>query len=158
MKTLTAKLAVAALLVAGSVQANVYVNTGMFVINANDAIQTATASWYSVQQGKTKLQRATGAAVNYGLPAAQFVAAAVLAARASGYTCNDCKYTPDFVKAHFTAPVAAAGLTMLTLGKYLYSNRTDAQVVADAAAEAAVAAAAQSATATAQADASKRRA
>lgn len=139
MKTLTAKLAVAALLVAGVAQANVPVlSTGMFVINANDAIQTASANWYATQKNATKVQR-------YGVPAAQLTAAALLAARANGYAdCRACAYTPEFVKNNFTPNAALAGLTLLTVGKYLYSNRTDAQVAADAAVVAAVQAQAQS--------------
>jgi hypothetical protein len=157
MKTLTAKLAVAALLVAGAAQAgqNLGISvlaTGAAVWHANDAFQNASATWYanqSAQQNKTRLQKAKAFVTNakgYALPAAQVVSAGLLAARAT-----NCPCTPNFVAAHVSQEQAVIFLTALTVGKKLYNDRTDAQVAADAAVVTAVETSAAQAAANAQA-------
>lgn len=143
MKTLTAKLAVAALLVCGAAQANTdLLIVGLTGWNINDATSTLSTNWANAQASKkaTKAQRLQATAVNYGLPAAQIAATGFLAARAAGLDLT--------VKAHdlnlVSSRQAFVGLAALTVGKYYYNNRTAAQVAADAAVVAAVQAEAQS--------------
>ncbi|MFI5333031.1 MAG: hypothetical protein ACHQVS_02930 [Candidatus Babeliales bacterium] len=159
MKTLTAKLAVAALLVAGAAQAEtntatVLASGVMATASVFDAGQSLATTWYAQQnKNASRLQRASGAAVNYGLPVAQIAATALLAARANGC---DCSVTNSVTGK--LSPLAALGaLTVLTTGKLLWNKRSAAQVTADAAVAAQVQASAQAAAQATTADASKRK-
>ena len=150
MKTLTAKLAVAALLVAGATvkadQFSAVLTTAAVAWNVNDASRTVSTNWYAAQASKkkTKLQKSVSAVTNYALPAAQVAAAALLAAKANGFC--PC----ERVDAYVTPTSAIVGLTALTLGNYYWNNRSAAQQAADAAVVSAVEAAAASAEASVQ--------
>jgi hypothetical protein len=152
MKTLTAKLAVAALLVAGATvkaETNPFVavgSTALIAWNVNDATKTVSANWSAAQasKNKTKLQRGLSTVTNYALPAVQVAAAALLAVRANDLDGRTYFSGPES-KLNVTQTSALVVLTGLTLGKHYWNNRTAAQQAADAAVVSAVEAAAASA-------------
>ena len=149
MKTLTAKLAVAALLVAGAhVKADQFTQliTGVEAsYNVYTECQNAVNTWYAasaqnknVSGIKARMTKGMTSAANYLKPAVVIAASVTLAAAANNDVCK-CP------KLNTLAPSAVGLLTALTVVNYGWNNRDAQTQAADSAAEATAAANAQAA-------------